>query len=222
LNRMVSSDILVKLVSMAVAGAIGFYIGKKYTENEFQDEIDRRVAIEITDWLQQQARDISEANDRAAKAIDTEKPVDTGSVMTPDISIQSGEWNIGQYKNYVQCYDPEDEETAHPTEDEDYINDVEGMILTQDYQNARGPREMEWEEIGQPGLGEEIVLLWHVDEHWMETEDGQVIDDPYQLVGDVLATSGFNDDRNRRVINIINEQRGEQYEVMKIVGRSID
>lgn len=224
MNRRVNGDIFTTIIGMAVAGVVGFYFGKKYVKSKVEDEIKRRVAIEVSDWLQKQAEDICKAQEDTKKPADEpEKPADNGTVMTGDISIQDGDWNIEKYRNYVECYDPDiAEATAHPTEDEDYINDVEGEILTEEYNNSSGPRVMEWEEIGQPGLGDELVLLWHIDEHWMETEDGEMIDDPYQLVGDTLETSGFSRNRNQKTIHIINPQRGEVYEILKVVGRSID
>lgn len=204
------------LVAAVVGGVIGVISTRTYYKKKCRDETEKRIAefLEVPTYL-----------DPIIIPADTEDVIDAVPV-TPAENIvpksATGAFDGGKpmesYKNYADIYKVD--ENAHPTEDEDYIGDAEGELMTKERNESNGPRVMEWEEIGMPGLGDELTLLWHIDERWMETEDGEVIDDPFALVGNCLQESGF-DISNQRSIHIINERRGETYEVLKVTGRSM-
>ena len=200
------------LTVAAISGGIGVLCTRTYFKKKYEEEAERRINLELSNRLlalQTKDRDIPKNEEQK----ESEVPVPV--IKNEDSYIQST-MTLDQYHDYTQYY----AEPDYPSENDDYLDEAIGEEITEDHKTAPGPRIMEWEEIGaRPDL-DDITLLWHVDEGWMETEDGEKIDDPANLVGDCLVESGFFSS-NRQTINIINERRGETYEVTKIRGRSM-
>lgn len=213
------NDIL-KIASGALIGCLaGVIFSRTYYKKKYAEEAERTVAERISEWYQLHPFVSQTPDSRVEEAVETEEAVST-LVNNNDETYIQNQMELRDYHNYTQHYG--NDADISPAEDGDYMMDVDAP----NSEELPGPRIMEWEEIGIPGF-EEIMLLWHMDEGgWFSIEEtDERIDDPYNWVGDCLVQPGPDGvvfaSSDRRSIHIINERRGEIYEVVKVRGRSM-
>lgn len=218
---MVYNYLIGYLATLAVGVGIGVVCTRSYFKKKYSDEAERLVALEKSKHIAVK-EDIPEYESEDEEPEEEEEEHPTYETGERYIQHTMG---LDKYHDYTQHYatDIPDVANDYPNEDA-YLEEI-GREMTEEHKNLPGPRIMSWEEIGSRPDLDEVTLVWHVDEGWMETEDGEKIDDPSSLVGECLVEptdecpSGFLAS-SRQTINIINERRGSTYEVTKVRGRS--
>ena len=203
-----------KILAISLATAIGIGIGwfghKAIYNKKIDDIVQIKVANELGNRLQKITFDANKPPVEAPSE-DVESKKDSAE------SYIQQKMTLSQYHDYTQYYDgslssSNGATTGDYPSEEPYLEDT-----SKEWEDL--PRIMEWEEIGEP-LGEERVLVWHVDEGWMEDEEtSEKIDDPRSLVGDCLINSGWLTS-SATTVHIYNPRISMVFEVVKQTGRS--
>ena len=105
----------------------------------------------------------------------------------------------------------------HP--EEEYAEEVKEKV---EKMTDEGPKIIGADEFDEFEWHDKVTLLYYTEDDTLVVEEtNELIDDPEQLVGDLIHTSGF-DENDDEVMYVRNIRRGTDYEIAKMYGPYLD
>ena len=226
-------------------GGVSFVVTYKLTEKKWKKISDERVESlhEYIDKLQKERivketgyATESDADDISEDSVDDEglnskeyKNPELDSRMTSSIKRQ----NEATYVRYSKLGGPDEfgsGESAvderynsiaasleHPQDSDEDEEDNEDEIWSEKANSASPPIVIDESEFGSTGYLDEVYLLYYPEDDLLTTEEGQIILDQGQLIGDLIEETGFREN-SVKDLYVRNYRRSTDYDISKVWG----
>ena len=105
----------------------------------------------------------------------------------------------------------------HPQDSDEDEEDNEDEIWSEQANSASPPIVIDGSEFGSTGYLDEVYLLYYPEDDMLTTEEGQIILDQGQLIGDLIEETGFKEN-NVKDLYVRNYRRSTDYDISKVWG----
>lgn len=216
----------VALVAGAALGAFGGYsVAKQKYEAKAEEEIEaiRNFYLKREDRQKKAVEGAKKALDEySQESLPNKTEFDASTIKTRHTDYAGYSRTSEEIAEALKQYEHPEEDDAYEEPDSEEARELfETEQLNEARKNAPDPKIIKMEDYGEGDDIEESVLFYYSGDDTLVTEDDEIVDDPYALIGDALVKYDFKHSRETSIF-VRNFKRGVDYEIIKYDGTYSD